>query len=86
MEKDKKDKTPRQLGKAAAEAHGSEELPSTKRWKEARKSAVDNEGDGSGEEYYSDSRENSKMIRGLMQQLGSLQKTVMERLPERKGT
>ncbi len=61
-------------------------MPSTKRWKEARKSAVDSEDDGSGEEYYSDSRENSKMIRGLMQQLGSLQKTVMERLPERKGT
>ncbi len=48
--------------------------------------AEDSEEERSGDDGYAEVEQNSKMIRVLMKQMGVLQKTVMERLPERKGT
>ena len=85
MDNEKKDRTPRQLGKAAVESRGREDMPAPKRRMEARTAEVENEYEGSGEEYYTEVAENSKMIRVLMKQMCGLQETVMERLPEQKG-
>ena len=85
MDKETKDRTPRQLGKAAVESRGREDTPAPKRRMEARTAEVESEYEGSGEEYYTEVAENSKMIRVLMKQMCSLQETVMERLPEQKG-
>ncbi len=85
MDKEKKDKTPRQLGKAAVESRGREDTRAPKRWKETRMAEVESEDEGSGEEYHSEVAENSKMFKVLMKQMCGLQKMVMERLPEQKG-
>ncbi len=82
MDKKKKDKTPRQLGKASVESRGREDTPAPKRWKEAKTAEVESKDEGSGEEYHSEVAENSKMIKVLM---CGLQITVLERFPEQKG-
>ncbi len=86
MEKDKKERTPRTVGKATAEPRGRDDAPAPKRWKGTRNLAEDSEEEGPGDDGYVEVEQNSKMIRVLMNQMGVLQKTVMERLPERKGT
>ena len=85
MDNENKDRMPRQLGKTAAESRGREDTPAPKRRMETRTADVESEYEGSGEEYYTEVAENSKIIRVLMKQMCGLQKTVMERLPEQKG-
>jgi len=63
MDKEKKDKTPTQLGKAAVESCGREDMPAPKRRKEARTAEIESEDERLGEKYYSEVAENSKMIK-----------------------
>ncbi len=85
MEKEKRERNPRQLGKATAETRGREEVPVPKRLKETRATAVDSEDDGAGEENRSEGRVSVEVFRSLAEQVAILQKAVMERLPEKEG-
>ncbi len=84
MEKDKKEKLPRTASKAAAEVRGREDLPAPKRRKGARALSVDSEDEGSVGDRFVEVEQNSKAIQWLVQ-MGILQKTVLDRLPEKKG-
>ena len=48
MDNEKKDRVPRQLGKAAAESRGREDTPAPKRRMETRTAEVESEYEGSG--------------------------------------
>lgn len=84
MEKDKKEKLPRTASKATAEARGREDTPAPKRRKGAR-TTEESEDEGSEGDRSCEVEQNSKAIRWLVQQMGVLEKTVLDRLPEKKG-
>ncbi len=85
MEKDKKEKLPRTASKAAAEVRGREDLPAPKRRKGARALSGDSEDEGSVGDRFVEVEQNSKALQRLVEQMGILQKTVLDRLPEKKG-
>ena len=85
MEKDKKEKLPRTASKAAAEARGREDAPASKRRKGARAMSEDSEDEVSEGDRFSEVEQNTKAIQWLVKQMGVLQKTVLDRLPEKKG-
>ncbi len=85
MEKDKKEKLPRTASKATAEARGREDAPAPKRRKGARTTSEESEDEVSEGDRAGEVEQNSKAIRWLVRQMGVLEKTVLDRLPEKKG-
>ena len=90
MEKDKKAKTPRALGKAAAEHGGGEILPpSAKRSKGGKEESVSP--DSGDESYEEDSavhrkllRQNNKLMEALWEKVASLENEVMAAKEQRE--